>query len=207
MALAAEHLAAVGAGLLECADHVAVGGLVDQRADQCAVDPGIADRQLPVCGHDAFHELVGHRGVHDQSAQRRTPLSCGARRGEHDAAHGEVEVGGRCDDGGVVAAQFEQRLAEPLRHPRPDLLAHPHRTRRADSSATRGSSTSRSPTSRAPWMRRLTSRGAPTSSAARSISAWHANAVNGVSSDGFHTTVSPHTNAIAVFQAHTATGS
>ena len=55
-------------------------------------------------------------------------------------------------------------------------------------------------------MSRLISRGAPTSSAARSISAWHANAVNGVSSDGFHTTVSPHTNAIAVFQAQTATG-
>ena len=42
--------------------------------------------------------------------------------------------------------------------------------------------------------------------AARSISAWHASAVSGVSSDGFHTTVSPHTNAIAVFHAQTATG-
>ena len=42
--------------------------------------------------------------------------------------------------------------------------------------------------------------------AARSIRAWHASAVNGVSSDGFHTTVSPHTNAMAVFHDHTATG-
>ncbi len=42
--------------------------------------------------------------------------------------------------------------------------------------------------------------------AARSISAWQASAVNGVSSDGFHTTVSPHTSATAVFHAHTATG-
>ena len=30
--------------------------------------------------------------------------------------------------------------------------------------------------------------------------------MSGVSSDGFHTTVSPHTSAIAAFQDHTATG-
>ena len=38
------------------------------------------------------------------------------------------------------------------------------------------------------------------------ISAWQASAVNGVSSDGFHTTVSPQTSATAMFHAHTATG-
>ena len=42
--------------------------------------------------------------------------------------------------------------------------------------------------------------------AARSMSAWHATAVKGVSSEGFHTTVSPQTSAMAVFHAHTATG-
>jgi hypothetical protein len=31
-------------------------------------------------------------------------------------------------------------------------------------------------------------------------------AVNGVRSDGFHTTVSPHTAAMVEFQDHTATG-
>ena len=40
MPLAAEHLAAVRAGLLERAVHVAVGGLVDQRSDQRAVGGG-----------------------------------------------------------------------------------------------------------------------------------------------------------------------
>ena len=73
-------------------------------------------------------------------------------------------------------------------------------------SATRGSSTRSSPISRPPWTSRLRSRGAPTSAAARSISAWHAIAVSGVSSEGFHTTVSPQTSATAVFHAHTATG-
>ena len=33
-----------------------------------------------------------------------------------------------------------------------------------------------------------------------------ASAVSGVSSDGFHTTVSPQTSATAVFHDHTATG-
>ena len=33
-----------------------------------------------------------------------------------------------------------------------------------------------------------------------------ATAVRGVSSDGFHTTESPHTNASAAFHDHTATG-
>ncbi len=33
-----------------------------------------------------------------------------------------------------------------------------------------------------------------------------ASAVSGVFSEGFHSTVSPHTSASAVFHAHTATG-
>ena len=45
--------------------------------------------------------------------------------GEHDAAHGQVQVGGRGDDGGVVAAELEQGPAEPRRDDRSDLRAHP----------------------------------------------------------------------------------
>ena len=48
--------------------------------------------------------------------------------------------------------------------------------------------------------------GAPTSRAARSSSAAAATATSGVRSDGFHTTVSPQTSAIAAFHAHTAHG-
>ena len=67
--------------------------------------------------------------VHDQPAQRGTALTRGARGGEHDAANGQIEIRRRRDDRGVVAAEFQQHPAEPLRHPRADLLAHPHRTR------------------------------------------------------------------------------
>ncbi len=48
--------------------------------------------------------------------------------------------------------------------------------------------------------------GAPASSMARARIAWQASAVSGVSSEGFQTTASPHTRAIAVFQDQTATG-
>ena len=83
------------------------------------------------------------------AAERRAALPGGARRGEHDAAHCEVEVGRRGDDRRIVAAEFQQHLAEPLRDARADLL--PIRTEPvALSSATRGSSTSCSPTSRPP---------------------------------------------------------
>src|SRR5699024_6487572 len=76
----------------------------------------------------------------------------------------------------------------------------------ADTNATRLSSTNASPTSRPPRTTRCTFEGAPTSATARINNAWQPNAVNGVSSDGFHTTVFPHTNATQVFHDHTATG-
>ena len=41
---------------------------------------------------------------------------------------------------------------------------------------------------------------------ARARMAWLARDVSGVSSEGFHTTGSPHTRAMAVFQDHTAAG-
>ena len=128
--LTADDLAAVGLGLLKRADHVAVGPLVDQRPDQRAVGRGVADGQAAVGRHDALDEGVGHRAVRDHPAQRGAALTSRARGGEHDAAHRELEVGRRRHDRGVVAAEFEQRLAEPLGDPRPDLAAHAYRTRR-----------------------------------------------------------------------------
>jgi len=76
----------------------------------------------------------------------------------------------------------------------------------AETSGTRGSSTSASPTSRAPMTTCSRSSGAPERRAASCASARHASAVRTVFSDGFHTTESPHTNASAEFHDHTATG-
>ena len=74
-------------------------------------------------------------------------------------------------------------------------------------SGTRGSSTSCSPISRPPIRTESRPSGAsPNVFSARSNNAWQASAVNGVFSDGFHTTGSPQTSDRAVFQLHTATG-
>ncbi len=129
-AVAADHLTAVGACLFQRSHHVAVGGLVDQRPDQRAGGRRVADRQLPVGGHDPLDDVVGHRAVHDQPAQAGAALAGGAGGGEHDGAHRQVQVGRRRDDGRVVAAQFQQHPAEPPGHPWADLLAHPHRAGR-----------------------------------------------------------------------------
>ncbi len=53
------------------------------------------------------------------------------------------------------------------------------------------------------WLR---SAGASHSATAWASTAWQASAVSGASSDGFQTTGSPHTSAIAVFHDHTAAG-
>ena len=104
---------------------------MNQRPDEGAVGRRVADRQLPIRRHDPLDEGVGDRPVHDQPPHRRAALARGARGGEHDAANGQLEIRRRRDDRGVVAAEFQQHPAEPLRHPRTDLLTHPHRTRRA----------------------------------------------------------------------------
>ena len=75
-------------------------------------------------------------------------------RGEHDAAHGQVEVGGRGDDGGVVAAELQQRAPEPGGDDRPDLRRPSGSEPVAETSATCGCATRASPTSRPPRTRR-----------------------------------------------------
>ena len=78
----------------------------------------------------------------------------------------------------------------------------------ADSSATRRSAASASPVTRPPISSEHNPSGAsaPKRSMARPTSACTASAVSGVFSEGFHTTLLPHTSASAAFQAHTATG-
>ncbi len=62
--------------------------------------------------------------------KRRAALAGGADRGKEDGAHRHVEVGGRGDDHGVVAAEFEDGAAEAGRHFRADGGAHAGRARR-----------------------------------------------------------------------------
>ena len=52
----------------------------------------VTDRQLPVGGGDAADQIVGHRAMHDQPAQRGAALTGGARGGEDDGAYRQIEV-------------------------------------------------------------------------------------------------------------------
>ena len=96
----------------------------EQRSDEGAVANGSPTRQAPVDVGHAIDEPVRHRLVHDQPAQRRAPLAGRAGGGEHDAAHGEVQVGGRRDDRGVVAAELQQGPPEAGGDPWCDRGAH-----------------------------------------------------------------------------------
>ena len=100
------------------------------------------------------------------------------------------------------------RIARAKRCARRGATARPIRVDPvAETSATRASSTSASPASRPPIKSCDRPSGAsPNRAAARSKIACVAKAVSGVFSDGFHTTLLPHTNASAAFHAHTATG-
>lgn len=78
----------------------------------------------------------------------------------------------------------------------------------AETTGTRGSSTSASPTSWPPisTVARPPGASSPKRAAARRIRASTASAVSGAFSDGFHTSGSPQTSASAAFQDQTATG-
>ena len=145
--------------------------------------------------------------MHEQPAQRGAALAGGAHGGEGDAAHREIEVGRGRDDGGVVAAEFENRAGKPRREPRRRRRGPWRSSRWPTPAATRGSSTSTSPISRPPIRSSHRPSGAsPKRRMARATRAWTASAVSGVFSEGFHTTGSPQTSASAAFHDHTATG-
>ncbi|CKO04672.1 Uncharacterised protein [Mycobacterium tuberculosis] len=103
---------------------------MDEWAYQRVRGRRVTDRQLAIGADDACHHIVSHRAVHDQPAQAGAALTCGAGRGEHDAAHRQLQVGRRRHNGRVVAAQLQQHPPEAPGDAWTDLLAHPHRTRR-----------------------------------------------------------------------------
>ncbi len=63
----------------------------------------------------ARHELVVNAVMHKQAAQRRAALACRAHGGEGDAAQRQIEIGGRANDRGIVAAELENGASKALR--------------------------------------------------------------------------------------------
>ena len=115
----------------------------------------------------------------------------------------------RSADGATTAALLppSSSSVRPKRAATRGAIAAPIRSDPvALTSATRGLSTSGAAPAASVTSTVLSPSGAPTSRAARSSSAAAATATSGVRSDGFQTTASPHTSAMAVFHAHTAQG-
>ena len=96
---------------------------IDQRAHQRRGFERIADAHLAVRMREARDDVVEARAMHDQAARRRAALARRADGAEHDRRHDEIEVGIVGDDDRVVAAAFEQHLAEAGAHCACDLLA------------------------------------------------------------------------------------
>jgi len=121
---AGDELTTVGLSLVQRARVALVGRLVHERADEGAIGQWRANGQRLVGGLDLRDELVGDRGVRDDPTQGGAALPGGAGGGEHDGAHGQIEVGRRRDDRRVVAAEFEQQATEATGDPRCHRAAH-----------------------------------------------------------------------------------
>ena len=70
--------------------------------------------------------------MEEEPARRRAALAGGADGGEEHGAQREIEVGVVGDDDAVVAAELEERAAEPLGDDLADRLAHADRAGRRD---------------------------------------------------------------------------
>ncbi len=101
-------------GLGDGIEELLHGAVAVQRAHQVGGIGRVADL--------AFHLLVGldqggqhvgvDRAVHDQAAGGGAALAGGTDGAEHDARHGQLQVGGFVQDDGVIATQFQQAAAE-----------------------------------------------------------------------------------------------
>ena len=97
--------------------------------------PGSRGSPIGQPGEDGLQppgQVRRDRLVDDQPPQRRAALAAGAGGGEGDRAHRQLQVGRRGDDHGVVAAEFQQRPAQPSGHSLSHRPAHRARPGRRD---------------------------------------------------------------------------
>ena len=119
MDLAAFLLRALERGL-----HPVARGMVDQRADQRSVLARIADLEARIGLDQAMGEIGADRAMDDQAPERGAALSRRADGGKHDRPDRHVEIGRGGDDHRIVAAELEDRPAEPRGDLGPDDRAH-----------------------------------------------------------------------------------
>ena len=123
------HGAALALGRLQRRGHRITCGLVYQRANQRARGLRVTNRQTSIGGLQAFHQIRADGVMHDQAAQRGAALTGGAHGREHNRPHRHFQIRRGGHDHRVVAAQFQNALAEPLCHHRCHRTAHAGRPR------------------------------------------------------------------------------
>ncbi len=121
---AAQELSAFGLGGGDGRRIARHGAAVDQRSHQRVRLERVADAHLPIRRNQAPLELGGARAMHQYAARGGAALTGGSHRAKNDAGHRQVEIRRVVDDDGVVAAQLEQALAQPLGNLHADLPAH-----------------------------------------------------------------------------------
>ena len=204
---AGDELAAVGAGLVErlapsrrYARPLISGPTSVPSADGSPIGSRANTSRRPATSSSATSSwaITRRRLVH-----RWPAVPAG---GEHDPAGGELEVGRRRDHRGVVASELEQAAAETGGDAGRDLGAHPLR---AGGAHERDVGAVDQRLSLRPHRRPRAGAARPARPTPRRrgrAGPQHAIAVSGVIGEGFQTTLSPHTSAIAVFHDHTAAG-
>ena len=100
--------------------------LIDERSDQNRLIQRIANRKPRVNIEKSPEQSVGDALVDDQPAQRRAPLAGGSDRCKDDRAQRQLQVGRRCDNQPVVAAEFQERPAKAGRNGLGHGTSHGH---------------------------------------------------------------------------------
>jgi hypothetical protein len=86
---------------------------------------------LRIVRFETAHEFIVKTLVKEEAAQAGAALACRAHGSKENGASRKVEIGGRRDEGAIVATEFEDGPTEPFGDPRRNGTPHPRRSRRA----------------------------------------------------------------------------
>ncbi len=92
----------------------------------------IADPDLAVCRRQGLRHLRRDAALQEHAAGGGAALPGRPHRAEDHRAHRQIEIRVVEDDDAVVAAQFEQRAAEPCSHDLRNMAPHRARAGEAD---------------------------------------------------------------------------
>jgi len=122
--LATRDDAAIDARLSKRGLHGFVCMFVDQRTEEDAIVERRPDGHLGIGLLEPDEKFVANFLVDDDTTERRAALAGRADRAEEDSPYGKIEIGGRCHDHAVVAAEFEKGATQTRGDDRRHLFAH-----------------------------------------------------------------------------------